>query len=142
MLFRSRKSFPRSGASALQGAGVDAEEVLPSGRNEVLTAGGDQVLASGGNEVLASCRDQVQAADQHHDGDEALPGEGVKKLVMITPGFSSDCVETLEEVAIGLAETFHEHGGEKFSVVPCLNDSPESITLLTTLARECLTGWV
>ena len=42
---------------------------------------------------------------------------------MITPGFASDCVETLEEVAIGLKETFEEAGGEKFSVVPCLNDS-------------------
>ena len=51
-----------------------------------------------------------------------LPGQGVRNLVMIMPGFAADCVETLEEVAIGLAETFRENGGENFSAVPCLND--------------------
>lgn len=73
---------------------------------------------------------------------EELPGKGVKKLVMITPGFAADCVETLEEVAIGLQETFHEAGGEQFSVVPCLNDSEASITMLETLVRNELKGWV
>src|SRR5262249_50882644 len=42
------------------------------------------------------------------------PSQGVKNLVMIMPGFAADCVETLEEVAIGLKETFHEHGGANF----------------------------
>ena len=73
---------------------------------------------------------------------EELPGKGVKKLVMITPGFAADCVETLEEVAIGLKETFHEAGGEEFSVVPCLNDSDASITMLEALVRNELKGWV
>ncbi len=63
---------------------------------------------------------------------ESLPGQGVKNLVMIMPGFAADCVETLEEVAIGLAETFREKGGVNFSTVPCLNDSPGSITMLGT----------
>lgn len=67
---------------------------------------------------------------------ESLPEKGVKNLVMISPGFASDCVETLEELAIGLAETFHEKGGVNFSVVPCLNDSPASIKLLTLLAKQ------
>jgi protoporphyrin/coproporphyrin ferrochelatase len=62
--------------------------------------------------------------------------------VMISPGFSSDCVETLEELAIGLQETFHEKGGVNFSVAPCLNDSPASISLLTQLAKEELKGWI
>jgi ferrochelatase len=73
---------------------------------------------------------------------EELPSQGAKKLVMIMPGFSADCVETLEEVAIGLKETFLEAGGEKFSSVPCLNDSPESIDLIETLVREQLAGWM
>ncbi|MFM8748410.1 MAG: ferrochelatase [Aestuariivirga sp.] len=73
---------------------------------------------------------------------EQLPSRGVKKLLMITPGFASDCVETLEEVAIGLKETFEEAGGEQFSVVPCLNDSEPSITMLERLVRHELQGWI
>jgi ferrochelatase len=61
---------------------------------------------------------------------------------MITPGFASDCVETLEEVAIGLKETFHEAGGANFSVVPCLNDSDPSVTMLDALVRNELKGWI
>lgn len=76
------------------------------------------------------------------DTVEELPAQGVKNLVMISPGFASDCVETLEELAIGLAETFHEKGGVNFSVAPCLNDSAKSIGLLTQLAREELDGWL
>jgi protoporphyrin/coproporphyrin ferrochelatase len=76
------------------------------------------------------------------DTVEGLPAQGVKNLLMISPGFSSDCVETLEELAIGLKETFHEHGGQNFAVVPCLNDSPASIKLLTQLVNEELKGWI
>lgn len=72
---------------------------------------------------------------------EALPSQGVKKLLMISPGFASDCVETLEELAIGLEETFKEKGGEEFSVVPCLNDSARSIDMLAALVRQELKGW-
>ena len=73
---------------------------------------------------------------------EELPSRGVRKLVMMCPGFASDCVETLEEVAIGLKETFEESGGEKFSVVPCLNDSDPSIAMLDSIVRNELKGWV
>jgi ferrochelatase len=73
---------------------------------------------------------------------EGLPGKGVKKLVMIMPGFASDCVETLEEVAIGLGETFRENGGESFFAVPCLNDSPESVDMMETIVRRELLGWL
>jgi protoporphyrin/coproporphyrin ferrochelatase len=76
------------------------------------------------------------------DTVEGLPAQGVKNLLMISPGFSSDCVETLEELAIGLQETFHENGGENFAVVPCLNDSPDSIVMLTRLAQHELSGWM
>ena len=73
---------------------------------------------------------------------EELPGCGIKNLVMIMPGFSADCVETLEEVAIGLAETFHEKGGVNFSAAPCLNDSEPSLKMLETMVRRELRGWI
>ena len=73
---------------------------------------------------------------------ENLPSKGVKKLVVIMPGFASDCVETLEEVAIGLRETFEQRGGEAFSAVPCLNDSDESVTMLEMIVRNEIQGWV
>jgi ferrochelatase len=76
------------------------------------------------------------------DTVDELPSKGVKKLVMVMPGFAADCVETLEEVAIGLAETFHEKGGEKFSAVPCLNDAAESIAMLEAIVRRELSGWM
>lgn len=71
----------------------------------------------------------------------ALPGQGVRNLAMIMPGFAADCVETLEEVAIGLAETFRENGGENFTAVPCLNESDASIAMLAALIRKEISGW-
>ncbi len=73
---------------------------------------------------------------------EELPSKGVRNLVMIMPGFAADCVETLEEVAIGLKETFMEKGGKQFSAVPCLNDSAASIDMLETILRKELAGWI
>jgi ferrochelatase len=75
------------------------------------------------------------------DTIEELPGQGIRNVVTIMPGFAADCVETLEEVAIGLHETFVEKGGENFSTVPCLNDSAESLEMLTALAKRELLGW-
>ena len=73
---------------------------------------------------------------------EKLASDGVKSIVVITPGFSSDCVETLEEIAIGVKESFEEHGGENFSVAPCLNDSDVSVKMLKTLIDRELQGWL
>ena len=73
---------------------------------------------------------------------ERLASEGVKNMLILTPGFAADCVETLEEIAIGVKETFEEHGGENFSVVPCLNDSKVSVKLLKHLVDRELKGWV
>jgi protoporphyrin/coproporphyrin ferrochelatase len=72
---------------------------------------------------------------------ERLAKSGVKRLAVITPGFSSDCIETLEEMGIQGAETFHEHGGEKFAALPCLNDTPESIAALSGVIKRELSGW-
>ncbi|MBV6631964.1 MAG: ferrochelatase [Alphaproteobacteria bacterium] len=73
---------------------------------------------------------------------EKLAQEGVKKMAVITPGFSSDCVETLEEIAIEGHEIFEEHGGTHYTVVPCLNQSEPSIDLMVHLAKQELAGWV
>ncbi len=72
---------------------------------------------------------------------ERLAKQGVKRVAVITPGFSSDCIETLEEMGIQGAEIFQEHGGERFAALPCLNDSPESIAALTDILKNELCGW-
>ncbi len=71
-----------------------------------------------------------------------LAQNGTKNLAMIMPAFISDCVETLEEIAIGLKEVFEEHGGENFAAIPCLNDSDEGIEVLTALVESELSGWL
>ena len=67
-----------------------------------------------------------------------LPKEGKKKILVICPGFASDCVETLEEISIEAKESFMENGGEKFITVPCLNHNKEHIDLLEYLVKKHL----
>ena len=69
---------------------------------------------------------------------ETLPGKGVKNLLVICPGFASDCVETLEEINIQGRESFIDKGGKNFELVPCLNDNPDHIRLFTKLIRKYL----
>ena len=69
---------------------------------------------------------------------EDLPRKGVKNLLVICPGFASDCVETLEEINIQAKESFIENGGENFGLIPCLNDNPDHITLFEKLVRKYL----
>ena len=59
--------------------------------------------------------------------------QGVKNLLVITPGFAVDCIETLEEVGIEYRDLFIKNGGKNFSLVPCLNDSKEGIELIKDL---------
>ena len=73
---------------------------------------------------------------------EALAEEGTKKVVVVSPAFISDCLETLEEIAMEGRDSFLEAGGTHFSVVPCLNDTERAIDLLEVLARRELAGWV
>ncbi len=72
---------------------------------------------------------------------EALAREGVKSLAIITPGFVSDCVETLEEIAGQNAELFHEHGGENFAAIACLNDTEPGMRVLRAVVERELKGW-
>ena len=67
---------------------------------------------------------------------ESLPREGKKNILAICPGFSSDCVETLEEIQIQGKESFLESGGENFDMVPCLNDNDDHIDLLKSLIQK------
>ena len=64
---------------------------------------------------------------------ENLPKEGKKNILVICPGFSSDCVETLEEIAIQGKESFMKFGGKNFDVIPCLNDNDDHINLIKKL---------
>ena len=69
---------------------------------------------------------------------EELPKKGVKNLLVICPGFSSDCVETLEEINIQAKESFIKKGGKNFDLIPCLNDSEDHIELFQTLIERYL----
>ncbi|MEH6661399.1 MAG: ferrochelatase [Parasphingorhabdus sp.] len=73
---------------------------------------------------------------------EALAGQGKKNIAIFAPGFSSDCLETCEELAIRGKEQFESGGGEKFAYLPCLNDSDTGIDMLETLVRRELSGWI
>jgi protoporphyrin/coproporphyrin ferrochelatase len=73
---------------------------------------------------------------------KALAKRGVKSLAVVTPGFSADCLETLEEIAVENAHIFKKHGGENFAALPCLNDSAPGMLVLEQMALRELKGWV
>jgi ferrochelatase len=72
----------------------------------------------------------------------ALAQSGVKNLAVVMPGFSADCLETLEEIAVENAEIFRRAGGENFLAVPCLNDSEGGMRVIRTIVERELRGWV
>jgi protoporphyrin/coproporphyrin ferrochelatase len=71
----------------------------------------------------------------------SLAERGVKNLAVITPGFSSDCLETLEEIALENAEIFRRAGGENFATIPCLNDTPGGMAVIRDIVARELKGW-
>lgn len=73
---------------------------------------------------------------------QALPDQGIKHIAVIAPGFMADCLETLDEIDNDIRHLFLKAGGKSFTLIPCLNASPESIDLLETLARRELAGWL
>ncbi|OOF16088.1 MULTISPECIES: ferrochelatase [unclassified Salinivibrio] len=72
---------------------------------------------------------------------ETLPSKGVKTLDIMTPAFSADCLETLEEIAEQCRDTFLEAGGERFRFIPCLNDDEAHIHLMASLVAQHTQGW-
>jgi protoporphyrin/coproporphyrin ferrochelatase len=73
---------------------------------------------------------------------ERLAKEGVRRIAVITPGFSADCLETLEEIAQENAEIFKHNGGEQFAFIPCLNDSDPGMDVIRQLVLRELQGWI
>ena len=73
---------------------------------------------------------------------EALAREGVKNLAIVMPGFVSDCIETLEEIAVENGDIFKEAGGKNFAAIPCLNDSAQGMKVIQAIVTRELKGWV
>jgi protoporphyrin/coproporphyrin ferrochelatase len=76
------------------------------------------------------------------DTMKELPLRGVRKLAIIAPGFTADCLETLEELDVENRKAFMEAGGERFAYIPCLNDSPAGMDVIETVVRRELAGWI
>jgi ferrochelatase len=77
--------------------------------------------------------------------DETVKGlaeSGVKRMAIVAPGFSADCLETLEELNGENREIFMHNGGEQFAYLPCLNDSPEGMRVIEAIVERELKGWV
>jgi ferrochelatase len=70
------------------------------------------------------------------------PNRGARRVAVACPGFAADCIETLEEIGIRGRETFRHAGGEEFALLDCLNDSAESIDMITKLISRELAGWL
>jgi protoporphyrin/coproporphyrin ferrochelatase len=71
-----------------------------------------------------------------------LPAQGIKKVAVLTPGFSADCLETLEEIAMRGRDDFFSAGGNKFAHLSCLNASAEAMILYRSLIARELAGWL
>ena len=73
---------------------------------------------------------------------KSLPGSGVKSVQVICPGFSADCLETLEEIGVENRDYFLQAGGERYEYIPCLNSDAEHITALAAVLEDNLQGWL
>ena len=73
---------------------------------------------------------------------DRLAKDGIKRIAVVMPGFSADCLETLEEIAQENAEIFKHNGGEHFSAIPCLNDSDGGMDVIRQLVLRELQGWI
>jgi protoporphyrin/coproporphyrin ferrochelatase len=73
---------------------------------------------------------------------KAFPARGITKIALVAPGFSADCLETLEELAIRGQEAFIKAGGTHFAYLPCLNDGPDGMKMLRNIIGRELEGWM
>lgn len=99
-----------------------------------------------GHEVIVAFQSRFGRAKWLEPATDAtlaeLPGRGIKRVALVAPGFSVDCLETLEELAIRGRETFVAAGGEHFAYLSCLNDSAPGIEMLRNILVRELAGWV
>ncbi|EDL48410.1 ferrochelatase [Erythrobacter sp. SD-21] len=82
----------------------------------------------------------LEPATDHVIAEEAA--KGTKRMAIAAPGFSADCLETLEELAMQGRDQFIEEGGEKFAALSCLNTSDAGLVMLETLLRREISGWI
>lgn len=73
---------------------------------------------------------------------KALAAKGIKRIAVVTPGFSADCLETIEEIGQENANYFFDGGGEGFDCIDCLNDSSRGMRVIEAIVRLELSGWV
>ncbi len=73
---------------------------------------------------------------------KALPNQGTKSVQVVCPGFSSDCLETIEEIGDENYTYFKQAGGEHFGYIPCLNSDPGHIAALTSIIEQQMAGWL
>ena len=71
-----------------------------------------------------------------------LPGQGIKSVQMVCPGFAADCLETIEEIGVENRDYFLAANGERYEYIPCLNSDPSHIAALAALATEHMAGWL
>ena len=82
------------------------------------------------------------AAALHRQDRGGAGTAGVKRLAVVTPGLSADCLETLEEIAVETRDIFRGDGGENFAAIPCLNDSAGGMAVISQLVLRELQGWI
>jgi ferrochelatase len=71
-----------------------------------------------------------------------LPGKGIRRVAIVAPGFSADCLETLEEIALRGQQIFRQAGGSDFAYLPCLNESEVGMDMVQILVSRELEGWL
>lgn len=105
-----------------------------------------EALGKGEDELITSFQSRVGPTEwvqPYTDKTvEKLAKDGVKKLAVLAPAFSQDCLETLEEINMELRETFLNSGGTHFHYIPCLNDTDQGMWVLESVARNELKGWL
>ncbi|MDO4696629.1 MAG: ferrochelatase [Neisseria sp.] len=104
-----------------------------------------EALGIGENDYIVAFQSQFGKAKwvgpSTQDLLDSLPKQGIETLDLMCPAFVSDCLETMEEIAIAGREQFHEAGGRRFHYIPCLNDNASWIAALETICREHLGSW-
>ncbi|TCS43987.1 ferrochelatase [Reinekea marinisedimentorum] len=105
-----------------------------------------EALGKTGDEVMVTFQSRFGPATwlQPYTAEvlESLPAKGVNNILVLTPGFVADCIETLEEIAIEGKGDFIAAGGKACDVLPCLNDSAEGLDVMNTVVTEELAGWL